>query len=226
MQVCTWNTIESETISDAITRKMFWGQNIMVTRWELKPFTVLPEHSHEAEQVSMVLSGSVALTFSDGEEISLRAGDMLVIPPNVPHGVKVGPEGSTAMDLFSPIREDFIQQSSVYLGQVPGKDKAAAGSPPSDDEVYRTLQSYLHKVGVRASLEELKEYPIIAIARLAFDRECISMGQLRLLLGLDKNQAKDLLREWKHGDDHSAASLRKMMTQMVVLPGDSPRDKK
>jgi len=46
------------------------------------------------------------------------------------------------------------------------------------------------------------------------------------LLGLDKNQAKDLLREWKHGDDHSAASLRKMMTQMVVLPRDSPRDKK
>jgi len=226
MQVYTWNTIESEAISDAITRKMFWGQNVMVTRWELKPFTALPEHSHEAEQVTMVQSGSVTLTFSDGEEISLRAGDMLVIPPNVPHGVKVGPEGSIAIDLFSPIREDFIQKSSAYLGQGPGKDEAAITGPPSDDEVYRTLQSYLHKAGVRASLEELKEYPIVAVARLAFERECISMGQLRLLLGLDKNQAKDLLREWKHGDDHSAASLRKMMTQMVVLPRDSPRDKK
>ncbi|MCA1961616.1 MAG: cupin domain-containing protein [Desulfomonile sp.] len=226
MQVYTWNSIESEKISDSIARKMFWGNNIMVTRWELKPFTVLPEHSHEAEQVTMVLSGSVTLAFSGGEEISLHPGDMLVIPPNVPHGVKIGPEGSTAIDLFSPIREDFIQQSSAYLGQGLDKGKLATEPPPSKDEVYRTLQSYLLKAGVRASLEELQEYPIIDVARLAFERECISMGQLRLLLGLDKQQAKDLLREWKHGDDHSAASLRKMMTQKVILPGERGHDRK
>jgi len=226
MQVYSWSTIATEPITDSITRQMFWGENIMVTRWELKPFTVLPEHSHVSEQVTMVQTGSVTLIFPDEIEVSLRAGDMLVIPPNVPHGVKVGPDGSTAMDLFSPSRQDFIEKTSAYLGQSGGQEEVDAEGPPSEEEVYRSLQSYLYKAGVRASLDELKAYPVHDLARLAFERECVSMGQLRTLLGLDKKQAKDLLREWKHGDDHSESSLRKMMRSTVMLPGDvSPKKK-
>lgn len=225
MKIYAWNSIESENITDAISRRMFWGENIMVTRWELKPLTVLPEHSHVAEQVTMIQEGSVSLTFADGTEVVLKAGDMLVIPPNMPHSVKVGPEGSIAVDLFSPIREDFIQKSSSYLGQGGKEDLSEASGPPSEDEVYQTLQSCLSKAGVKASLDEFKRYPISDLSRLAYERQCLSMGQLRSLLGLDKKQAKELLREWKHGDDHSESSLRKMMGLRVILPGDLTRGK-
>jgi hypothetical protein len=46
------------------------------------------------------------------------------------------------------------------------------------------------------------------------------MGQLRRILGLNKDQAKGLLRQWKHGDDHSESSLRRKMERMIVLPSD------
>lgn len=226
MQVHKWDSIETQSISDAITRKMFWGENIMVTRWELKPLAVLPEHSHVSEQVTMVLKGSVTLSFPQGEKVSLFAGDMLVIPSNMPHGVEVGPEGSTAIDLFSPIREDFIAKPAPHLGRDEAAEETDTQRALSDEELYRAFQSCLHSVGVKASLEQLMEFPLIEVARLAYERECLSMGRLRSLLGLDKKQAKDLLREWKHGDDHSAASLRKMMTHKVIVPGDRFQEKK
>jgi len=58
------------------------------------------------------------------------------------------------------------------------------------------------------------------LARYCYEKECITMGQLRNVLGLDKKQAKDLLRQWKHGDDHSESSLRRKIERTIVLTSD------
>ena len=63
----------------------------------------------------MVKEGSVTLVFPGEENVTLRSGDMLVIPPSKPHGVEVGPQRCTVMDLFSPLRQDFIDGSAAYL---------------------------------------------------------------------------------------------------------------
>jgi len=221
MQVYTWADITEERINESITRQMFWGKNIMVTKWQLAPNAALPEHEHVSEQITMVHEGSVTLLFPGQTNVTLGPGQMLVIPPSVRHGVKVGPDGCVVTDLFSPIREDFIQGSAAYLtkeqpGSSGGQDPAAR-----EARAYERLHGFLTASGINVTLEEVKEVPLDILARYAYERQCLSLGQLRDVLGMDKQQAKALLREWKHGDDHSEASFVKSLKTRVILPWEA-----
>jgi quercetin dioxygenase-like cupin family protein len=212
MNIVCWKDLPEEKVTSSITRQMFWGENIMVTKWILAPDTIVPTHEHESEQVTMVQSGSVTLLFPEGEEYPLQAGDMLVIPSLKPHGVKVGPQGCVAMDLFSPIRKDFIEGNAVYFS----KD-----SEPKDP--YQRLHGFLRRTGMKVTLDELREVPLDVLARYVYDKECITMGELRDILSLDKKQAKELLRQWKHGDDHSESSYKRKLERLIVLPTGLPQ---
>ncbi|MBI5248522.1 MAG: cupin domain-containing protein [Desulfomonile tiedjei] len=210
MDILCWKDLAEEKLSESIARQMFWGQNIMVTKWTLAPGTALPTHEHESEQVTMVQSGSVTLLFPDDEEHTLNAGDMLVIPGFKPHGVRVGPQGCSVLDLFSPIRKDFIEGKASYL-------------PQQQKDPYIRLHGVLRSTGMKVTPEELREVPLDVLARYVYDKECITMGQLREILGLDKKQAKDLLRQWKHGDDHSESSLKRKLERLIAIPGGLPQ---
>jgi len=73
---------------------------------ELDPGAVVPEHSHEPEQVGILLAGS--LTFSiGGETRTVGPGGTWKILAGVPHSVEAGPEGAVAFEIFSPTREDW-----------------------------------------------------------------------------------------------------------------------
>lgn len=221
MEKKSWDSISSERLNENVTRKMFWGENIMVTRVELVPGSSVPVHDHVAEQVTMVERGSLVLTFPDGADVELRAGEILVIPSSVPHGVQVGPEATIAVDLFSPIRKDFIEGSTSYYSQgsaTPAEGKDPSGVEGQDKDPYVLLSGYLASVGIRVPLERLREVPVEVLSRYCYERQSITMGQLRAVLGLDKTQAKDLLRQWKHGDDHSEASLQRKLERMIVFP--------
>ncbi len=226
MKILTWNDLEEEQINENITRKMFWGDNVMVVQWELAPDSELPVHDHVAEQIVMVHRGSVTLIFGEGDEHELGEGAMLVIPPSVPHGVRVGPDGCTVTDLFSPVREDFIEGRESYLARSepdPGEHASSEATETgglTQEEKYARLHGFLRSGGINATLDQVKEYPVEILARFAYDRKCVSMGKLREILGLDKQEAKALVREWKHGDDHSEYSLQRMMERMVILPSD------
>ncbi|MEJ2716092.1 MAG: cupin domain-containing protein [Deltaproteobacteria bacterium] len=222
MDILSWSGIKAERVSDQVTRQVFWGEHIMVVRWDLAADADVPVHEHVSEQVTIVEKGSATLTLPDGEQHTLREGDMVVIPPSRPHGVKVGPDGCTALDLFSPIREDLIDRRPSDAAQ-----SGAAGGPEGmteeqEEQAYRELLGFLHATGIKADLEEITKLPLLLVARFTYERECLSMGQLRKILGLDKAQAKELLRQWKHGDDHSEASLRRKWERLVILPGDQP----
>lgn len=86
--------------------KTFWGEQMLVSRVDFDPGVVVPEHRHPHEQFGVILSGELTLTVA-GEPLLLRAGDMYLIPGNVPHSAKAGPEGFTAAEVFSPVREDL-----------------------------------------------------------------------------------------------------------------------
>lgn len=207
MEILCWKDLPEEKLSTSITRQMFWGHNIMVTKWVLAPDTDLPIHEHESEQVTMVQSGSVTLLFPGEADRTLNAGDMLVIPGRKPHGAKAGPQGCTAMDLFSPIRKDFIKNRTTYF---------TVDDQPKDP--YPRLYGFLKATGMKVTLDELREVPLEVLARYVYDKECITMGQLREILGWDKKQAKDMLRQWKHGDDHSESSFKRKLERLVVIP--------
>jgi quercetin dioxygenase-like cupin family protein len=108
-----WGEIVEEKLNDLMTRRMIHTAAMTVAKLRLAKGAIVPLHSHHNEQVSMVESGSLRFEM-DGEEIVLRAGDVLVIPPHVPHRVEAL-EDSTATDLFTPRREDWITGDDSYL---------------------------------------------------------------------------------------------------------------
>jgi quercetin dioxygenase-like cupin family protein len=203
MKPVSWPEIPEEKIGATMTRKMLWGENVMVVRVELLPKAVVDTHEHVSEQITIVERGSLILRFPKGEEKKLSAGDMLVIPASLPHGVLTGPDGCALLDIFSPIREDFIS------------GKLSPGAVV-DEDPYTQLQGYLRAQGIKIAIEELRELPLNVLARYTYERQCITMGQLRKILGLDKTQARSLLREWKHGDDHSESSAQRKLERLIV----------
>jgi hypothetical protein len=116
---------------------------------------------------------------------------------------------------------------------LPQSGDKARGQPreeqakPDQEEAYRALYSVLRAKGIKASLEDVQQMPLELVARFAYERECLSMGQIRRILGIDKEQAKTLIRQWKHGDDHSESSLKRKMERLVMLQGeDLPRSRR
>ena len=113
MKLHSWNDMEWEAVTDEISRKVITGRNEMVAQIQLKKDAVVPEHSHVSEQISYVVEG--ALRFSiGGEELVLRAGELVVIPPNVPHSA-VALEDTLDVDIFSPIRQDWLDGTDTYF---------------------------------------------------------------------------------------------------------------
>lgn len=87
----------------------FWGEQMLVSRVDFGPLVQVPEHRHPHEQFGVVLSGELTLIIG-GEPLLLRAGEMYLIPGNVPHSAVAGPEGFVAAEVFSPVREDLQYQ--------------------------------------------------------------------------------------------------------------------
>lgn len=89
-----------------LTLRPFWGQGLMASYVTFGPKTVAPMHQHPQEQLSLVISGR--LLFTVGQETRwIEAGDVVSIPPGVPHGAEAGQEGAVAIDMFSPPRDGF-----------------------------------------------------------------------------------------------------------------------
>ena len=84
----------------------YWGEQMLVSRVDFDAHVRVPEHQHPHEQFGVVLSGELTLTIG-GEPLLLRAGEMYLIPGNVPHSAVAGPEGFVAAEVFSPVREDL-----------------------------------------------------------------------------------------------------------------------
>lgn len=105
--ITDWDSIPVEKISDGIERQMVVGQNLMICRLKFDPFVVTPAHSHPHEQVTLVMQGKVKFILGDDEKI-MSAGDVLHFPSNHWHGATMLDEEVVLIDIFSPIREDFL----------------------------------------------------------------------------------------------------------------------
>jgi quercetin dioxygenase-like cupin family protein len=98
--------LEVLRIWDGVVARTVDGERLGLAVVELDPDSVVAEHSHENEQLGIVLSGSVR--FRVGDEIrELEPGGAWRIPPNTPHEVHTGPEGAVVIDVFAPAREDW-----------------------------------------------------------------------------------------------------------------------
>ncbi len=113
MKLHVWNRIEKEQMSPTFARQVIHAGQLTVARVWLKKGAVVPEHSHVNEQISMIEQGKL-LFFIEGRHVLVEAGQALEIPPNVPHSAEAV-EDCVAMDLFTPVREDWRRGDDAYL---------------------------------------------------------------------------------------------------------------
>lgn len=120
MKAQSWQEMEWEIVAPGLARKIITGTNVMSALVRLDKETVVPEHAHHHEQISYVMQGTLKFTVA-GEEMTVAAGRVLVLPPHVSHGV-VALESALVLDTFSPIRQDWLDGTDTYLRQ-PGLKK-------------------------------------------------------------------------------------------------------
>jgi len=106
--VTDWSRVPVEKTADGIERQMIVGENLMMCRFRFAPFLETPAHSHSHEQMTLVVSGKVRFIIGNEERI-VSPGEVLHFPPNSWHGATMMDEEVVLIDIFSPIREDFLE---------------------------------------------------------------------------------------------------------------------
>jgi quercetin dioxygenase-like cupin family protein len=112
-----WKDLEIEQLNPLIGRHFVVGTNIMLARVLLKKGAVVPLHDHQIEQVSYILEGALRFilkTEAGDKEIIVRAGEVLCIPPHLPHEA-YALEDTVDLDIFNPPRQDWIARDDAYL---------------------------------------------------------------------------------------------------------------
>jgi len=112
-QLYKWNDVKLDTVRDGISRRFIAGDREMVAQITLKRGAIVPAHSHESEQLTYVLTGALKFML-DGGEITVREGELLRIPSWMPHSAEAV-EDTFELDLFSPIRQDWIDGTDDYF---------------------------------------------------------------------------------------------------------------
>ena len=113
LQYVPWNTIPLEDLNPLLQRQFVVGQEIMLARVLLKKGCIVPEHSHHNEQLTYILEGALKF-WIDGKEIVVNAGEVLTIPPNMPHRAEALVD-TVDLDIFDPPRADWINKTDAYL---------------------------------------------------------------------------------------------------------------
>jgi quercetin dioxygenase-like cupin family protein len=113
MQRLAWETVKKEVMNEKFWRKVVSGEKAMVAQIGLSKDCVVPLHHHESEQISVVMQGAMKFEL-EGREVIVRGGEVLVIPSNLPHSA-LAIEDSIVIEVFSPIRHDWLNGTDNYL---------------------------------------------------------------------------------------------------------------
>jgi quercetin dioxygenase-like cupin family protein len=113
MELYNWEQLPAEQMNSMVVRKVIHTGQMTIARLNLQKDAVVPEHSHVNEQVANVERGSLLFHIGGVDQV-VGAGESLVIPPHVPHGV-VALEDTVVTDVFTPRREDWISGDDSYL---------------------------------------------------------------------------------------------------------------
>ena len=120
-----WDDIPAEAMSPTITRQFLTGTQTMLARIVLKQGAHVPPHHHANEQIACILAGCLKFVLHEGapggtgavharREVILHPGEILCIPPNVPHEA-FALEDTVDLDIFTPPRQDWIEGDDAYL---------------------------------------------------------------------------------------------------------------
>jgi len=111
-----WGDIPRERVSDLLERRLIVSDRMMLTHVYIKKGCVVPMHHHENEQLTYILEGALKFWIGteDAEPFVVKAGEVLVIPSNVPHKAEAL-EDTLDVDIFCPPRQDWLDKTDDYL---------------------------------------------------------------------------------------------------------------
>lgn len=110
-----WDQVELEQVNEKLSRRIITGDQMMLTHVYLKKGCIVPKHSHMNEQLTYILEGALKFFVGDkGDEIVVRAGEVLHLPGDVPHEAHAL-EDTLDVDVFYPPREDWLKKTDAYL---------------------------------------------------------------------------------------------------------------
>ncbi len=116
-QFYRWDDMPKERVSDMLERRLITGDRMMLAHVYLEKGCIVPQHSHENEQLTYILSGALRFWIGEEErEVMVRTGEVLVIPSNVLHKAEAV-EDTLDVDIFSPPRQDWLDKTDDYLRQ-------------------------------------------------------------------------------------------------------------
>ena len=125
-----WDDMPVEQMNADIGRQFVVGTGTMLARIFLRAGGLVPRHSHANEQITYVLEGALRFRLWEGledldgagREVTVRAGEVLCIPPDVPHEA-LAVEDTVDLDVFNPPRRDWIEGTDAYLRGVGNSDR-------------------------------------------------------------------------------------------------------
>lgn len=112
-----WRGIRKEAMKEGVDRQFVSGAQTTTALITMKKGAVVPKHTHENEQVALILSGCLRFTLWEDEGIrtqDVREGEFLLIPPHLPHEAEAL-EDTIDLDFFSPNRADWDSGDDQYL---------------------------------------------------------------------------------------------------------------
>lgn len=113
MDLCDWDEMKAEEITELYQRKVASGESLTVARIEVKEGAITHPHSHENEEMILVLTGSWRFNLPSGE-VTLKADQMLCIPRGVEHSSQAL-EDTVAIDICSAVRADWLSGADQSL---------------------------------------------------------------------------------------------------------------
>ena len=114
MPFIDWDNIPANELAPGVRIRAPYGENIMLSLLEMDEGAVVNRHHHPHEQSGLQLEGRMELTIGDETRIC-EPGDAFIIPPNTPHRAVAVDGPSKSLDIFSPIREDYVDLANKYI---------------------------------------------------------------------------------------------------------------
>jgi len=113
-----WDDMPKERVTQHLQRRLITADRMMLAHVYLEKGCIVPQHSHENEQITYILDGALKFWIGEdgSEEVIVRSGEVLVIPSHVLHKAEAL-EDTLDVDIFSPPREDWLNKTDDYLRQ-------------------------------------------------------------------------------------------------------------
>lgn len=111
-----WEDLPREAVNDSLSRRLINGDKLMIAQVYLDKGCIVPQHSHENEQITYILEGALRffLGADESEVVDVAAGEVLHIPSNLQHKAEAL-EDTVDVDVFTPPRQDWLEGSDAYL---------------------------------------------------------------------------------------------------------------